>query len=420
MRLMPADRSVRVRGVQVRGAVVEVADGGRTALNLAGVELAELHRGMVLTSDRGVVTSDRLLVVLERPAVLAATASGISVTEPGRWPPTDRTRARLSIGTDQVGATVGRAGRDALTLPDGRVAATIRLDRPIAVATADRFVLRRPAPATLVAGGSVLDPGPPTGPGRRRQTPGRVAALAATAVAGDSDEVAAACLALHGILAGDGEPPRVAEDVAGVIAAAALEAVAAYHAEHPADRGMPVAAVRPVGAAVARRSTSADPATAMAASALLLDRLIEDGRLVRDGDRVRLPEHRPTERDAGNAAAMDALVAMLAVPSPPSLSEALRAAGCSPDAVRALEAEGRIVVLEPDLAYAAEAYRDLTDLALRLCRAGPLTPAAFRDATGTSRRYVMAILEDLGRRSILRRTPDGHVPGPRGAAARSG
>jgi selenocysteine-specific elongation factor len=111
---------------------------------------------------------------------------------------------------------------------------------------------------------------------------------------------------------------------------------------------------------------------------------------------------------------------MLAVPSPPSLSEALRAAGCSPDAVRALEAEGRIVVLEPDLAYAAEAYRDLTDLALRLCRAGPLTPAAFRDATGTSRRYVMAILEDLGRRSILRRTPDGHVPGPRGAAARSG
>ena len=46
----------------------------------------------------------------------------------------------------------------------------------------------------------------------------------------------------------------------------------------------------------------------------------------------------------------------------------------------------------------------------------PLTPAAYRDATGTSRKYVMAILEDLDRRAILRRTPDGHVPGPEGSA----
>ena len=43
----------------------------------------------------------------------------------------------------------------------------------------------------------------------------------------------------------------------------------------------------------------------------------------------------------------------------------------------------------------------------------PLTPAAFRDATGTSRKYVMAILADLDRRGVLRRTPAGHVPGPR-------
>ena len=45
----------------------------------------------------------------------------------------------------------------------------------------------------------------------------------------------------------------------------------------------------------------------------------------------------------------------------------------------------------------------------------PLTPAAFRDATGTSRRYVLALLEDLDRRAVLRRAPDGHVPGPRAA-----
>ena len=47
-----------------------------------------------------------------------------------------------------------------------------------------------------------------------------------------------------------------------------------------------------------------------------------------------------------------------------------------------------------------------------MARTAPLTPAALRDATGTSRKYVMAILADLDRRGILRRTPDGHVPGP--------
>jgi hypothetical protein len=55
-------------------------------------------------------------------------------------------------------------------------------------------------------------------------------------------------------------------------------------------------------------------------------------------------------------------------------------------------------------------------VALEAARRGPLTPAALRDATGTSRKYVLAILEDLDRREILRRTPEGHVPGPRAPA----
>ena len=46
-----------------------------------------------------------------------------------------------------------------------------------------------------------------------------------------------------------------------------------------------------------------------------------------------------------------------------------------------------------------------------MAAASPLTPAAYRDAIGGSRKYVMAILEDLDRRGIPRRTPDGHVPG---------
>ena len=38
LRLVPGDRSVRVREVQVHGTTVEAAGPGRTALNLAGIE----------------------------------------------------------------------------------------------------------------------------------------------------------------------------------------------------------------------------------------------------------------------------------------------------------------------------------------------------------------------------------------------
>ena len=109
-------------------------------------------------------------------------------------------------------------------------------------------------------------------------------------------------------------------------------------------------------------------------------------------------------------------MAALDTTAPPSLAEAARHVGCPPDAIRELERTGRIVVLEPDLAYAMATYRDLAAWAVTMAASEPLTPAAFRDATGTSRKFVMAILEDLDRRAILRRTPTGHVPGPKAPA----
>ena len=400
LRIVPGDADVRVREIQVHSAPVEdVAGGGRTALNLAGDAAAGLHRGIVLTSDPDVQPSDRWLVKLAAPVP-------------------DRARFRVHLGTAAAEAVVGKSGRDAVDLPGGAAAAVLRLDASIAAATGDRFVLRRAATSgPAVIGGVVLDPLPVRGVSRRRQTPERVAALAAAAQAGDREAVHAARIELHGIVASE---RRIAPDVRGAGHDAALDAVREHHAARPNDAGPTLAAVRSATTRTLRRHATVRAADAAARAAALVDELVSEGRLVRDGDRVRSPDHQPAAADPEVAAAMDRLVEALMVLAPPSLHDAAAAAGCPPEAIRELERNGRIVVLDEDLAYAMPTYRDLAAKALSLAGREPLTPAAFRDATGTSRRYVLGILEDLDRRGILLRTPAGHVPGPRAPAGTRG
>ncbi|HEV8401518.1 MAG TPA: SelB C-terminal domain-containing protein [Candidatus Limnocylindrales bacterium] len=393
LRLVPGDRPVRVREIQVHNATVEAAGPGRTALNLAGVEAADLHRGVVLTDDVSVVASDRLLVRL---------AAALP----------DRGRARIHLGTAAADATVGRSGRDAIDLPDGTSVAIVRVAAPIAVATGDRVVLRRTSGAERIVGAVVLDPLPARGISRRRQTTERVARLAAAVADEGAPAIEAARLDLHGALLQPGPGPlRIAPDIEIAVESDLLAAV---------DPALDLPAARAAAAASLRRRATIDRTTAATAGAALLDRLVLAGRLIRHGATIGRPGSGPLTpapaADPARDAAKDRLERALAVVAPPPLAETARASGCPPDAVRELERDGRIVVLEPDLAYAASTYRQLATTAIAAAGRGPLTPAALRDATGSSRKYVMAILADLDRRGILRRTPDGHLPGPRAHA----
>jgi selenocysteine-specific elongation factor len=406
MRLVPGHGSVRVREVQVHGAPQATADVGRTAVNIVGVESDDLHRGLVLTNDPAVVASDRLLVALAVPLA-------------------DHARARAHLGTAAVDAVIGRSGRDALDLANGAWAAIVRLSTPVAAATGDRLVLRRASGSDRIVGAAVLDVAPPRGISRRRQSSERVGGLAAAVADGDPARVASARLELHGALevplrtavVGEDDRPGstrvdVAADVIEAIDAAVLAAV---------ETGATLTHVRAVAARSLRRQATVGRTAAAAAGASLVDRLVAAGRLIRDGADVRLPGSiAPVAaiEDPVLAVAMDRLERALTTAAPPTLAEAARVAGCPSAGIRDLERTGRIVVLEPDLAYAASTFREITARALAMAQAGPLTPAALRDATGTSRKYVLAILTDLDRRGVLRRTPDGHVPGPRADVAR--
>ena len=397
LRLVPGGSVARVRGLQVHGRDVADAVGGRTAMNLAGVEASQVGRGAVLTTDPAVVATDRLLVAL-RPASALTPAAGPGIV------PKDGARVLVHAGTARVEATVGRSGRDAADLPHGESVAILRLAEPIAAAPGDAFVVRRPSPGATLAGGRVLDAEPPRGVSRRRSTAPRLGALA-SAKPGTEAWVSAR-LELHGSATG---PSRLAPDVHAWLDDRVVEAVES--APEPVSR----AALRSEASRDLRRRVTLEVGAAANFASGAIERLVADGRLVGDGDRLRDPRRAATGLDPALGAAMDRLERALETPAPLPLSEAAARAGCPPAGIRDLEAAGRIVVLDDDLAYAASVYRELRRRALDLAGARPLTPAALRDATGTSRKYVMAILEDLGRRGVLTRTPDGHVPGPRAA-----
>jgi len=409
LRLEPAGARLRAREVQVHNWTVDAAaEGGRVAVNVAGD--ADLSRGDVLTGDPEVRATSELTVVLRRPPPLN---SGKPFAD---WPPAAGSGVRLHLGTASVGARLGRGARQMVDLPDGRRVARIRLDGPIAASNGDRFVLRRPSPAATLAGGLVLDASPPVGPSRRRASAARLEALANAAEPGR----AAARLELHGVLpALDSGPSTGASAIGGHLLAsdvlADLEdrAVALVGGSDGSSGGHRLAELRASLARTLRRAVAVDARAAETVAMAVLDLLVAGGRLHREGDLIVPAGHVAASLPAGTLAAMDRLELALAVAGPPALSDAARAAGCPPEGVRALERSGRIVRLDDELAYAASTYVDLEGMAIRLATPGPVSPAALRDATGTSRKYVMALLEELDRRGVLARTPAGHVRGPR-------
>ena len=403
----PGGELVRVRSLQVHGEERPSHPGGRTAANITGNVAKTLRRGDVLAADGAIRGTDRLLAELRRPADIDGSVA---------WPPRSRRQLRVHVGTAQTNASLR-------LVPGADGYAILTLSEPIGTFAGDRLVLRDPARGTAIAGGRVLDLAPPRGPARRRLSPERIGALRDAVSTWDPAKLTAAIVDLHGVEPTRptvGTPPGhlelvLAQDVRATLVVAAVEAVTAHHAVSPLSPGLPLPRAR---AALLRHLRSlatverAHVDLARVAIDAVIDDLVADGRLARRGDVLRDPSL-ALDRSADLVAAMDRLEAALATAAPPSLAEAAAATGCPPEGIRALQADGRIVRIADDMAWATATYHGLAALALESARMAPLTPAAFRDATGTSRKYVLAILEDLNRRGVLERTPEGHIPGPR-------
>jgi selenocysteine-specific elongation factor len=155
LELLPQQRELRVRGVQSHRSGVEGSGARRrTAVNLAGIKVEELHRGFELATPGYLQPARRLLVELRSlpgsPIILK-----------------DRLHLSLHLGT---GETLARVILKGTTLgPGERGYAELRTKQPVVAAYGQRFILRRASPGVTVAGGTVLDP--QIAPGRRIREP---------------------------------------------------------------------------------------------------------------------------------------------------------------------------------------------------------------------------------------------------------
>ncbi len=142
--LLPSGQETRIRGVQVHGRAEERARAGqRTALNLQGVDVRDVERGMVLT----VPSLVRAASVIDCRLELLASASR---------PIVRRKRIRFHVGTAEIMGYVRLLGRDRLE-PGDSAFAQIRLEEPAVTLPGDRFIIRQYSPMITIGGGEVLE-----------------------------------------------------------------------------------------------------------------------------------------------------------------------------------------------------------------------------------------------------------------------
>ena len=164
----PAGLGARVRSIHAQNRATERGVAGqRCALNLTGdgVSKEAVARGEIVVDAALHAPTDRIDAQLR---LLATETKPITT-----WMP-----VRLHHAAAEVGARIVLLG-DAPIAPGGEGRVQLVLERPIAAAVGDRFIVRDTTAQRTIGGGAFLDL---RAPARRRRTPERLAQLAACAI----------------------------------------------------------------------------------------------------------------------------------------------------------------------------------------------------------------------------------------------
>src|SRR6185436_6228259 len=177
--VLPDERQVRVRGVQVHGQPVRSVDApSRVAVNLGSVDVHTLARGVTLATSGSLPVTRRIDVRIDLLGRASPLRHGARIRVHHATADVDARVTVCAVRTD--GSTWRQAvvGDKAVAIAPGAAAfVRLRLAAPLAVSRHDRLVLRASSPPETIGGAVVMDPLPPVSGLRRRATLTRFEAL---------------------------------------------------------------------------------------------------------------------------------------------------------------------------------------------------------------------------------------------------
>jgi len=413
--VLPSGVRGRIRGLQTHKTKVATATpGSRTAVNITGLEVADLARGDVLVRP-GAYATTRLIDVRFRLL-------------PDAERPVKHDQAlKIFLGAAQRLARV-RLLQDQSLLPGEEGWLQLVLDRPVVAARGDRFILRRPSPGSTLGGGQVVDPHPDRRYRRRDSrvhvrlqgllsgSPAQVLAHSLIARgpstlkealqrAGVSDELAGA--AIEELRAGGellvldvrgkelGGDSLVIHRSTWVAWIERVEAVlAAYHRTNPIRLGMPREELKSRLGLDGR--TFSAVMEAMSNKGLLRE---QSGKVAHPGHEVVLGPQESMRLAALRRQFQESPFA------PPSLKQCREAVG--EEVCAYLVESGQWVQLSPEVVLEKGAYEQMVEyVRTALEQDAKITVADVRDRFETSRKYALALLEHLDDRGLTVREGD--------------
>ncbi|HET9920776.1 MAG TPA: selenocysteine-specific translation elongation factor [Ktedonobacteraceae bacterium] len=441
--ILPQGLHSRIRSLQTHKQQVEMTrPGSRVAINLANVARTELERGSVVA-----------LPAQLRPTMLFD--AQISLLTEAERPLAHNTQVDCYSGSQEIPARVRLLDRDELQ-PGESAWAQVRLSRPAVVARRDRFILRIPSPSSTIGGGEVVDVHPRY---HHRFQPAILEALE-TLARGTPEELVLAVLDRRTAIATGKQAgnrttnapvkgqagaktshrqmgyelteliklSNLSEDVTiqaletllserrvrqvgmlwtaqavwETLAEEAVRLVSEQHRQHPLRSGFSKEEWR------SRLNLSPK----VAADVLAL--LAVEGKLEASGSIIRLPGFVP-RFTAVQQQQVDALLQRFrANPwTPPGTAEAEALVGA--EALAALIDQGQIVRLGASgegILFLKETYDEALNRIVDYLREhGKMTAAEARDVLGTTRKYVLPLLEHMDMLKLTRRTGDERILG---------
>ena len=417
--ISPSGLVARVRSIhaQNRSSDRGVA-GQRCALNLAGDGITKdaIARGQVVLDPDLHAPTDRIDATFR---LLASEQKPVT-----QWMP-----ARLHHAATDVSARIVLLGDEPI-LPGGEALVQLVLDRPIAAASGDRFVLRDTTAQRTIGGGQFLDLRAPL---RKRRSPERLAQLRACAV-GDPTAVLAALLDIApryvdlSVFARDraiaDEQAQAIAERLGLVTATVDERIvalstpvwlsfkrdllAALHDFHAASPDLP-------GIGLERLRLQLQPRLPMPEFMAILQGLVREKEIALDGAWVRLAGHevRLTSDDEKIWARVSPLIGGAERFRPPRVRDiAGMLALHEADVRRLLKLLGRIGRTDEvahDHFFLRRTVTEMVEIIVDLSATsadGQFAAAQFRDRLDNGRKVAIQILEFFDRHGVTLRRGD--------------